>query len=112
MSIQLALLKSGETIISDIKELISEENDNQKPYGYIFSKPRKVSFSIPILVENSETENDKNKLEKSVEISFSPWILLSKNEEILVPCDWLVTIVDPIDSVKNTYEEEVSGKTN
>lgn len=105
MSVKIALLKSGETIISDIKELVSEE---EKTYGYVFTKPKKVTFSVPILVEDTE-EDDKTKLEKSVEISFSPWILLSKDEEILVPTDWVVTIVEPIDNVKNTYEDEING---
>lgn len=108
MSIKIALLKSGETIIADIKELVSKEENTENKHGYVFTKPRKVTFSVPILVEDSE-ENDKTKLEKSVEISFSPWILLTKDEEILVPIDWVVTIVDPIDNVKTTYESEVNG---
>jgi hypothetical protein len=108
MSVKIALLKSGETIISDIKELVSKEENTENRYGYVFTKPRKVTFSVPILVEDSE-EDDKTKLEKSVEISFSPWIILSKDEEILVPIDWVVTIVEPIDNVKNTYESEING---
>ena len=111
MSVKIALLKSGETIISDIKELVSKEENLENKHGYVFTKPRKVSFSVPILVEDSE-EDDKTKLEKSVEISFSPWILLSKDEEILVPIDWVVTVVEPIDNVKNTYENEVNGSNN
>ena len=111
MSVKIALLKSGETIISDIKELFSKEENLEYKHGYVFTKPRKVTFSVPILVEDSE-EDDKTKLEKSVEISFSPWILLSKDEEILVPIDWVVTVVEPIDNVKNTYENEVNGSNN
>ena len=111
MSVKIALLKSGETIISDIKELVSKEENLENKHGYVFTKPRKVTFSVPILVEDSE-EDDKTKLEKSVEISFSPWILLSKEEEILVPIDWVVTVVEPIDNVKNTYENEVNGSNN
>jgi hypothetical protein len=114
MSIKIALLKSGETIISDIKELVSKEENLENKHGYVFTKPRKVTFSVPILVQNSKDseEDDKTKLEKSVEISFSPWILLSKDEEILVPIDWVVTVVEPIDNVKNTYENEVNGSNN
>lgn len=107
MSIKLALLKSGETVISDMKELISEETGEKRVIGYLFSNPKKVVYTTPILLTEQE-----NQLEKSVEISFSPWILLSKDSEILVPTDWVVTLVDPIDSVSKTYEGEVNGSTN
>ena len=35
MSIKIALLKSGEQVVSDIKELMSEE----KPVGYLLKDP-------------------------------------------------------------------------
>ena len=38
MSIKLAVLQSGEQIISEIKEIVSEE----KPVGYLLTKPHKV----------------------------------------------------------------------
>lgn len=109
MSLKIALLKSGETIIADIKELVSKEENVKDNYGYVFTKPKKVNFCVPILVQDS-IEDDKTKLEKSVEISFSPWILLTNDEEILVPIDWVVSIVEPIDNVKNVYLDEVNGK--
>ena len=41
MSVKLALLKSGEVLISDIKELVVDEN---KVVGYLFNKPKKVDM--------------------------------------------------------------------
>jgi hypothetical protein len=99
MSIKLALLKSGETIISDAKELIS----NDKVCGYLFTKPHKIETRKTFLLVE-ENENPKGDLE----ISLSPWIILTSDEQIPVPPDWIVTIVEPIQTIKEMYEEKVN----
>jgi len=99
MSIKLALLKSGETIISDAKELISDD----KVCGYLFTKPQKVETRKTILLAE-ETDSQKGDLE----VSLSPWIILTNDEQIPVPPDWIVTIVEPIKTIKEMYEEKVN----
>jgi len=42
----------------------------------------------------------------------SPWILLSADEEVPVPPDYIVTIVEPVTEVVKMYEEKVGGKDN
>ena len=102
MSIKLALLKSGENVIADIKELISEE----KVCGYLFTKPYFVSTrKAPILTEENEPLNSSN-----LEVAFEPWIILTKDEKIPVRMDWVVTIVEPLDSITKMYEERVNGE--
>ena len=51
MSVKIALLKSGETLISDVKELVTgeSEEDQKKVYGYLFINPKKTSL---FFVEN------------------------------------------------------------
>ena len=109
MSIKLILLKSGETLIADAKELVTPETENevQKVIGYIFNKPHKVNASKPIvfLAENE----DANAKDRTIEVSLSPWILLTTSEDIPVPTDWVVTVVDPIQSVVNMYQEKING---
>jgi hypothetical protein len=99
MSIKLALLKSGETIISDAKELISDE----KVCGYLFTKPHKVETRKTVLLieENESASGD-------LEVSLSPWIILTSDEQIPVPPDWIVTILEPIPTIKEMYEEKVN----
>lgn len=111
MSIKLVLLKSGETIISDAKELIKDKDlfedqfDNQykEVYRYLLIKPHKIEVRKQFLLVE-EYENPKGDLE----VVLSPWIVLSNDEQIAVPPDWVVTIVDPIDSIKKMYEEKVN----
>lgn len=104
MSVKLALLKSGETIISDAKELISDD----KVCGYLFTNPHRVDIRKSILlVEEQKISNGPD-----VEISLSPWIVLTSDKQIPVPPDWIVTIVEPITTIKQMYEEKVNVKNS
>jgi len=104
MSIKIALLKSGETIISDAKELISEE----KLCGYLFQKPHKIDINKSIFL----SENPSTEIENSINVTLSSWILLTLEDKIAVPHDWIVTIVEPVKSIIELYEEKVNGKTS
>ena len=99
MSIKLAVLKSGEQVIADAKELVSEE----KVRGYLFTRPHKVVSTQPLLL--TEEQQDDN----SLEVTLSPWIILSADTEVVVPTDWVVTVVEPLESVVKMYEEKVNG---
>ena len=99
MSIKIALLKSGEQVVSDIKELMSEE----KPVGYLFKDPETLTINNSFLVSDSDT---------SVEISLSQWILMSTDRELVVPRDWVVTLAEPIDSVLKMYKDKIDAKDN
>ena len=47
MSVKLAVLKSGEQVIAEAKELVSK--DEEKVRGYLFTRPHKVITSQPML---------------------------------------------------------------
>jgi hypothetical protein len=100
MSVKIALLKSGESVIADIKELISDE----KVCGYLFTNPHKIEVSNSVFLTEQPTESD------SVSITFSSWILFTSDDEIPVRPDWIVTIVEPVKTIKEMYEEKVNGK--
>ena len=99
MSIKIALLKSGEQVVSDIKELMSED----KPVGSLFKDPETLTINKSFLVSDTDT---------SVEISLSQWILMSSDRELVVPRDWVVTLAEPIDSVLKMYKDKIDAKDN
>jgi hypothetical protein len=105
MSVKLALLKSGEHIIADIMELVNEE---EKVVSLIFSNPYVVQLLTPeLLMENSLG------LDGEVEhkVSFYPWIVLSQDKKIAVDPKWVVTVVNPHEWIKKSYEEKMLGKS-
>ena len=97
MSIKVALLKSGESVIADIKELISDD----KVCGYLFENPNIITYLEPELLKE-QTETSKLK------ISLIPWILITSDTKIPVRSDWVITMVEPIESVKKIYEEKIN----
>ena len=103
MSVKLAVLKSGEQVIADVKELVSEETVR----GYLFTRPHKVVTAQPLLLTEEETQNDS-----SLEVTLSPWIILSADTEVVVPTDWVVTVVEPLESVVKMYKEKTDGKSD
>ena len=104
MSVKLILLKSGDQIISDAKELImGEDESKQKIVGYLLNNPFKIVSQRPLLLTEEASNNDT-----SVEITLSPWILLSSDKSIPIKPDWVVTVVEPLDSVKKMYEDRLN----
>ena len=101
MTVKLAILKSGEDIVADIKEMVVGEGDDARVVGYVLTKPCSVSLKSKALKIDDEKDHYQLKL--------FPWCPLTKNTKIPITADWVVTIVDPIDKVKKMYEKEVLG---
>ena len=101
MSVKLLLLKSGEQVISDVKELIRKDSD--KVYGYVLHKPHEVVASKAVVLTEDASDN------RNVEITLSPWILLTEDKSMTIPQDWVITIVNPINSIVKMYEEKTNG---
>jgi len=105
MSIKLILLKSGETLITDAKEIITED---QQVKGYLLKKPHKVSVEQSILL----FEENADSIDNSVKVGLKPWIALTNDEEIVIRPDWKVTLVEPLLNLKDLYDEKVNGKSS
>ena len=99
MTVKILLLKSGEDVVADVKEMVSPDD---KVIGYFLTKPCVIKL-IP-----KETEGNK----KETSISMYPWMPLAKEKDIPLPTDWVVTMVTPIEKVEKMYKEDVlNGKT-
>ena len=103
MSTKLALLKSGEDVIADIKEIRQETTDEL--ISYLFKNPYCVKIKkSEVLVENELKPKPKH------ELAYYKWMSLSKDDDIIVNKDWVVCITNPLDSVKQNYEEKMNGR--
>ena len=100
MSVQLALLKSGEDVIADIKEY-RDSDDNL--VSYLFKDPFTIKIKTSqLLVEDESTPKH--------EVIYYKWISLSKDTDIVVSPDWVVCITDPLDAIKKSYEERLNAR--
>ena len=105
MSVKLAVLKSGEDVVADIKE--ARDKETKEAIWYVFKNPVRVEL-VPTKVKELLNEDQQNPNEDNQrELFFSPWIPLSAENEIIVPMDWVVTVVEPHEQVLKSYTERV-----
>ena len=108
MTIKLALLKSGEDIITDITEMrIGDDEPNSKVVGYFFDKPCVVKMRNP-----QSQSPDGNTKKAGFEVSLFPWMPLSSETKIPVTADWLITMIEPTAKLKEMYIEDVVNGQN
>jgi hypothetical protein len=95
MSVKLLILKSYEDVIAKVEEKVSPLGEL---FGYILEDPYLVR-----LEEETET--------LPARVTFYPYAPLSKDSKIKIPSDWVVSVVEPLDEVKNSYLEKVNDQT-
>jgi len=103
MNIKLLLLKSGEDVIADITEMGTGDEKDRRVVGYFLNKPCIIKMRDPnVLAEESEGPT-----KAGFAVSLYPWMPLSKEETIPIAADWLITMVEPIDKLKQMYVEDI-----
>ena len=106
MSVKLVMLKSGEDIIADVKELKTEEGI----VGYYFHNPLIVKVYHPEEPTVLNEDGSSRQYESKISIQFYPWIPLSEESRIPCSADWVVTIVEPVKNIKKLYQERIDGR--
>ena len=72
MTIKILLLKSGEDVIADLREMVSPD---EKVIGYFLTKP----CVVKLIPKDSEDEN-----KKETAIRMYPWMPLAKEKDCLL----------------------------
>jgi hypothetical protein len=110
MTIKLLLLKSGEDMIANVKEMVFGEDDDQRVVGYYLNRPCIIRMRDSKMI----SEIQEGEQRSGYEVSLFPWIPLSAEETIPVPSDWVVTMVEPTAKLKEMYLEDIVkyGKDN
>jgi len=104
MAIKLILLKSGEDMIADVKEMTVGEDDARRVVGYYLNRPCVIKMREPNVIPELQEGNTKK---AGYEVSLFPWIPLSAEETVPIPSDWLVTMVEPAFKLKEMYIEDI-----
>ena len=113
MTVKLVMLKSGEDIIADVKEIKSEED----VVGYFFHDPLIVKMYSPeepvVLSEENGVESEHGttkEISSKVGITFYPWVPLAAEKKIPCSADWVITMVEPMQNLKKLYQEKINGR--
>ena len=82
------MLRTGEEIISEVKEIV--EPETEKPIGFQLHKP----FRLDII---------DSKQGQGYQLEWFPWAPLSKDKDFYLPPSHIVTTYDPIDALATQY---------
>lgn len=96
MAVKLVVLKTGENIIADVSQILveaKEEGQDPNLVGYYLKYPCRINLY------EDKNEDGSN----SVRLRLTPWIPLSKDDLIPITADWVVTITEPVDELKQTF---------
>ena len=109
MTVKLMLLKSGEDVISDVTEMRVGTDGDSQVIGYNLNKPCVVKMRDPNVIKEEGARK-----ESGFSVSLFPWMPLTKQKDIPVPADWMITMVEPIEKLKEMYVEDIVeyGKDN
>ena len=95
MSVKLLLLKSGEEVITEVKEIVDPETKD--PIGFHMHKPFRLD-----IVSNAEDGIVINET-KGYQVSWFPWAPLSKERDFFLPGHHVLTAYDPLDTITDQY---------
>ena len=105
MSIKITVLKTGEHIISDMKELMAEGEEN--PHAYMLVNPHTYVINEKQFITEEERELEDG--DYGINVSLLPWLILSKDKKMIIPIDSVLTVVEPHDSVTQLYLDKMSS---
>ena len=103
MSVKLLLLKSGEEVITEVKEIL--DPDSKDPIGFHMHKPFRLD-----IVSNDEDGIVINQT-KGYQVSWFPWAPLSKERDFFLPGHHVLTAYDPLDSIVEQYLLAIKEET-
>jgi hypothetical protein len=103
MTVKVMLLRSGEDVISDAKEILDNEQKGIVAYHlsnpFVMQLQAETEESDELAVEGQEAPAPKTKYS----VRYTHWAPLSKQRSFIIPADWLVTIYDPHDNIMKDY---------
>ena len=103
MSIKITVLKSGDQLISDMKELMAE--NEEKVQAYMLVNPHTYEISEKQFM----TEEEKEVGDYGIDVSLLHWLILSKDKKMIIPTDSVLTVVEPLESVTQLYLDKIGS---
>ena len=105
MSIKITVLKTGEHIISDMKELMAEGEENA--HAYMLVNPHTYEINEKQFITEEEKELEEG--DYGINVSLLPWLILSKDKKMIIPTDSVLTVVEPLESVTQLYLDKIGS---
>ena len=93
--IKIMVLFNGDSVICDLQEAVNKETGERQ--AYIMNYPYKVEYSQPNMDGTGIVADPE------VKVHYSPWCPLSPETRIPVNHNMVVSILEPVPSLRDTY---------
>ena len=77
---------------------------NKEPYLDIICSKK---MNIEIIEKEFITKEEKKDGDFGINVSLLPWIILSKDNKMIIPTDSVLTVVEPLESVTQMYLDKM-----
>ena len=104
MAVQVVTFKTGDRVITDLKEIFDGEGDNQKGVCLLMEEP----YILDMVGEQPQYITEEYQMEYKVK--FSKWNPYSPDWQYKIPYDCVMTISEPEPQLQKNYELKIAQK--
>ena len=104
MAVSVVTLKTGERIITELKEICDEDGDNKKGICLLMEEP------YILTLDSSTPQYLTEQTGMEYQVRFSKWNPYSPDWQFKVPYDCVMTISNPEPGLQNAYEKKLQEK--
>ena len=101
MAISVVTLKTGERVITDLKEIFDGDDENKKGVCLLMEDP----YILEMVGDRPQYITEQYQMEYSVK--FSKWNPYSSDWQFKIPYDCIMTISDPEPQLLASYSDKV-----
>ena len=93
--VKVVVMFNGDNVICDLQEAVDKESGARQ--AYIMNYPYKVDYDSPKMDKTGIVTDPE------VKVHYSPWCPLSPEVKIPINQNMVVTILEPVPSLRDTY---------
>ena len=97
--VKVVVMFNGDNVICDLQEAVDKESGARQ--AYIMNYPYKVDYVSPKMDKTGIVTDPE------VKVHYSPWCPLSPEVKIPINQNMVVTILEPVPSLRDTYISNV-----
>ena len=97
--VKVVVMFNGDNVICDLQEAVDKESGARQ--AYIMNYPYKVDYDTPKMDKTGIVTDPE------VKVHYSPWCPLSPEVKIPINHNMVVTILEPVPSLRDTYISNV-----
>jgi hypothetical protein len=104
MAVSIVTLKTGDRIITELKEIFDGEGEDKKGVCLLMEEP----YILNLSGENPQYLTEQYNME--YQVKFSKWNPYSPDLQFKIPYDSVMTISNPEPGLQNAYEQKIKEK--